>query len=334
MKQPSRPTASSFRDFVVFTTALLSWFVQLGSWFRRWTYRVGIRRSYRAARPVISIGNIGFGGTGKTPTTLALVRAFAARGQHAVVLTRGYGRKYGQPTQVVKPTDDAASVGDEPLLLARSGATVVVDANRARAAGFACAELKPDVLLLDDGFSHHRLARDFDLVLLGEKHLQVWHRRREPRSALRYAHAVASLETVSDKTGVASRLRKQVLPLPRVVLEQEKLREQLIGPVIACAAIAHPERFVATLESLGANPVTLHAFPDHRPFPPGFLDDQVAANPDQHVAITEKDAMKLGAVPVGVTVVRIGVELPVSLLKLLFAVVDSAASPRKDSPTC
>lgn len=334
MNPKPRPTSSSATGFVGFVTALLSWFVQLGSWFRRWTYRVGLRRSYRAARPVISIGNLGFGGTGKTPTTLALVRAFAARGQHAVVLTRGYGRKYDQPTQVVKPTDDAASVGDEPLLLARSGATVVVDANRARAAAFACAELEPDVLLLDDGFSHHRLARDFDLVLLGEQHLQLWHRRREPRAALRYAHALASLEDVADEAGVALRHHTQLFSLPRVVLDQEKLRAQLAGPVIACAAIAHPERFVATLESLGARPVTLHAFADHRPFPPRFLDDQVAANPGYHVAITEKDAMKLAAVPAGVTVVKIGVELPASLLKLLFAVVDNAAPQRKDPPTC
>lgn len=300
-------------------TVFLSWFVQLGSVIRRWLYQHGWLRSFAAAKPVISVGNIGFGGTGKTPTVLALCRALKAHGLNPVVLTRGYGRKYSQPTQLVAPTDAATQVGDEPLLLARAGERVVVDADRARAAKWACTNLQPDVLVLDDGFSHHRLKRQFDLVLLGAQHLRFWHRRREPRWALRHAHAVATLEpTIAHPPpGLYSFVRSVIdVKWQNRTEPAASLRGR---HVTAAAAIAHPERFVATLTSAGAIVDTWHAFHDHHPFPPDFLSTQSTT-----VAITEKDAVKLPALPDNVAVVRIGVILPDALVSQILAAIGHA----------
>lgn len=303
----------------MFITTLLSFFVQAASWWRRVAHRLNLLPSYQAPRPVISIGNIGFGGTGKTPTTLALVRAFSSRGIKAVVLTRGYRRKYGQPTHVVQPNDPVEAVGDEPLLLARAGCTVVVDANRARSAAFACRSLRADVLLLDDGFSHHRLRRDFDLVLLGKEHLRWFHRRREPRSSLRYANLIATLEPKLEQAEVAP---KAPVYFPRVAATTSIAPTQRVH---ACAAIAHPERFVATLQGLGHADVVLHAFPDHHPFPTDFLATLHQQFPEDAIAVTEKDAMKLIDIPSFVHVVSIEVKIPSEVVDVLASVVRKPA---------
>ena len=122
--------------------------------------------SYRPQVPCISVGNIAWGGTGKTPLTRWLGRWFIDLGLKPVVLTRGYGGRPARLPMAVHPHSLPEEAGDEALLLARSGIAVVVDPRRARSAAWVEARLAPDVLLMDDGFQHLALSRDLDLVIL------------------------------------------------------------------------------------------------------------------------------------------------------------------------
>lgn len=283
----------------------MSLFFQWVSFLRRWLFRIGLRKSARAAVPVVSIGNISFGGTGKTPTVIALANALTARGKKVCILSRGYRRKKSQPTERVDPNGDATRFGDEPLLIARAtGVPVIVDAKRARAAEWAVRELKPDVLLLDDGFSHLQLRRDFDLVLLAKDDMRLFARRRELRRTLKSAGALATLEAeIEDPPPGTIRLRREV---PAAIAAELRGKR-----VTAMAAIAHPERFTALLRAQGATVVAERFFHDHHPFPPGALEEAMQAGP---VAITEKDAVKMKAVPAGVIVVAMAVTLPETLV--------------------
>ncbi|OYV89185.1 MAG: tetraacyldisaccharide 4'-kinase, partial [Acidobacteria bacterium 21-70-11] len=132
-------------------------------------YRIGLRRVHHAGVPVISVGNIAFGGTGKTPLVAALARVLLAAGARPAILTRGYGRREKQPV-LVQGGENATweRVGDEPALLARAlpEVPIVVDADRVRGAATAIREAAATHLILDDGFQHWRLGRDLDIVVV------------------------------------------------------------------------------------------------------------------------------------------------------------------------
>ena len=301
--------------------AWLSLVLQCVSALRVWAFAVGLRQQHKAPRPVVSIGNVSFGGTGKTPTVIALVTALKARGLRVCILSRGYRRKKSQPTERVDPNGDATRFGDEPLLIARAtGVPVVVDARRARAAQWAQDALQPDILLLDDGFSHLQLARDFDLVLLAANDMRFVARRRELRSALKRAHVLATLEPA-----IAA-------PPPGLVYIERTIADDARGliagkRVIAMAAIAHPERFERLLSDAGATVVERAYFHDHHAFAPGALEAALAkckAGAADLVAITEKDAVKLASVPAGVVVVKMTVALPGPLVDRIAALVPTA----------
>ncbi len=295
--------------------AFFSTLLQCISFLRRKLFAIGLRKQHRAARPVISIGNVSFGGTGKTPIVIALAKALTARGLKVCILSRGYRRKKSQPTERVNVNGSATQFGDEPLLIARATQVpVVVDAKRARAAAWASAQLQPDVFLLDDGFSHLQLARDLDLVMLAKDDMHLFARRRELRATLREADIVATLESHIDA------------PPPGLI----HIRRALTGParlaiqgkrVIAMAAIAHPERFSELLRSEGATVVRESFFHDHHPFPEGALDAALARvkqGEADAVVITEKDAVKLATLPERVLVAATEVVLPDALIEQVF----------------
>ncbi|MEP0775470.1 MAG: tetraacyldisaccharide 4'-kinase, partial [Acidobacteriota bacterium] len=245
----------------------------------RAAYRLGLRTSCRAPAPVISVGNIALGGTGKTPLVAALARTLLDSGARPAVLTRGYRRRTAEP-RLVRGEQGVRweEIGDEPALLARAlpRLPMVVDADRVRGAARAVAEAGATHLLLDDGFQHWRLARELDLVATPmEDPLCRRRPRREHPRALRRAHAV--LLTDSHPAGVAearaavTRVAPGIPVLATAVLPRAVHHQGVCHPpqwlagqrVIAVAGIASPVRFFAQLAALGAELVTLVPLPDH-----------------------------------------------------------------------
>jgi tetraacyldisaccharide 4'-kinase len=287
---------------------------------RRAAYRRGWMRRTRLAVPVISVGNLTFGGTGKTPTVIALARDLVQIGRRPAILTRGY-KRIGDHQVVVTgpdPRQTAAEIGDEPLEMARRlpGVPVIVDVDRARG-GAEAQRLGADVVLLDDGFQHLQLDRDLDLVLIdagdpwGGGHLPPLGRLREPVATLERADAVlitkapaewrpvaAEIERVVDN--VAPRLQvfiSRVRP-SRVHVPGEGWREPAIlsgRRVMAFGGLGRPGGFVATLAEAGAEIAATRWFPDHHAYTDEDLSEivQQAKAASAIPVTTAKDVVKL-----------------------------------------
>lgn len=265
-------------------------------------YDQGTIKIERLARPVVSIGNLRVGGAGKTPFTLHLGKLLQARGIAFDILSRGY-RREAKAIRLVDANGTAREFGDEPLLLARQlQVPVIVGADRVAAGRHAeslFAELKPAhgtwLHLLDDGFQHRRLARDFDIVLItptdARDSLLPAGRLREPLSALRRADAVVLTENVStDELPLGKQHVWRVTR--RLYLGPEPPPE----PALAFCGIARPERFFDDLRAAGVELADAVEFPDHFHY---TADDatRLLARRDQSSAkvllCTEKDEVNL-----------------------------------------
>ena len=258
---------------------------------RRLLFRVGALPSVRLHVPVIVVGNLTVGGTGKTPLILALVEALCAKGLRPGILSRGHGGTDTGP-RAVRKGDDAAQVGDEPLLLAeRSGCPVWIGADRAAAArALLAAHARCDVLLCDDGLQHYRLQRDFEIAVeddrgLGNGLLLPAGPLREPAGRRVDATVVNGAE---PRRG-AFRMRLAPVGLyrvdgPRAPLPQSELSGKKLHAV---AGIGNPERFFDELSRMGLA-FSAHPFPDHHAFRAADLE---FADCD-FVLMTEKDAVK------------------------------------------
>lgn len=282
-------------------------------------YRRGWLQSSKLQVPVVSVGNLTFGGTGKTPTVIALVRDLVRRGRHPAVLTRGYGRSAAEPMVLVGPDPlvSAQRAGDEPLELAARlpGVPVVVDPDRVRG-GIEALTRGADVLVLDDGFQHLRLERDLDVVLVdagdpwGGGRMPPRGRLREPVAGLARAHAVLVTKIGADPAVVVEEIRRVVagvapgLPVMAARLEPKSVRRggESVGPevlegrrVLATAGLGRPEGFADLLREAGAEVVETRWFADHHPWTPGEIDEVVkrAAELGAVVATTAKDAVKM-----------------------------------------
>ncbi len=266
-------------------------------------YDNGILPIRRLNHPVVSVGNLTTGGTGKTPLVIELARQFRDKGYRPVILSRGYRRKSRGVAIVSRgrgPEIDWTQSGDEPQLMAvrLAGVAVVVCNDRFHAGKKAEEEDLGNLFLLDDGFQHRRLHRDVDIVAIDPNE---WAREarllprgpwREPKSAIGRAHAacvqagpglgafepgipVFEVETIVD--GLSRNGR--IVPI-----------ESLKGtPVTAFAGIAKPDRFFNLLETQGLTIASRVAFPDHHAYRPSDL--QRLAGPT--LVTTEKDAMRL-----------------------------------------
>lgn len=272
---------------------------------RRVCYRIGLRRSVRISVPVVVIGNITVGGSGKTPLVAALALALAQRGYHPGIVSRGYGRDDdgGDPVSV-GPDDDPSRTGDEPLLLARAGYPVVVGRDRAAAARFLVSRHSAcDVIISDDGLQHYRLGRNVEIAVvdatraLGNGWLLPAGPLREPVSRLGEVDAVVvltatmpgvALPDLPDAFGmtlVGNRFVRVDDPLttaPASAFGREDVH--------ALAGIGHPARFFGQLATMGIA-ATPHPFPDHHRFVPGDL----AIAGARAILMTEKDALKCEA---------------------------------------
>ncbi len=288
--------------------------VRNSAYRRRWLH------TERLDVPVVSVGNLTFGGTGKTPTVIALVRDLIRRGRQPAVLTRGYKRRDDHQIVVVgpEPRHRVAEIGDEALEMARRlpGVPVIVDADRVRG-GREALRRGADVVVLDDGFQHRRLERDLDLVVVdcgdpwGGDRLPPIGRLREPVGALERADAVLiSKVPVAFREPVAA-IEKRIedirpdLPVFVARMEPSRVRvpdegwcgvERLSGTrVFAVAGVGRPQGFAETLVSCEAEIVGHRWFPDHHDY---SLEDlrqvSLAAKEQDAVLVTTgKDAVKL-----------------------------------------
>lgn len=294
-------------------------------------YRSGVLKTERVGAPVISVGNLTTGGTGKTPLVEWVARAVASEGLQACVLTRGYGREDESRRVVVSDgVRVRASVregGDEPVLLAESlagVASVVCDSDRAGAALWAREHLGAQAFVLDDGFQHMRVARDLDMVTLdatapwGGGHLLPWGRLREPVTALARADCVVI--TRSDLSPDLERLRAQVgrLTGAHVVVSRVRTRglrrivdatheesasvavENLDapGPFAAFCAVGNPRAFFEQLRKQGFDLRHARAFPDHHNYTSAEVETlarEAERAGARALLTTAKDAVKLRA---------------------------------------
>ncbi|HEX4319519.1 MAG TPA: tetraacyldisaccharide 4'-kinase [Acidobacteriaceae bacterium] len=253
----------------------------------------------RLAWPVISVGNLSTGGTGKTPFTIALARLLLDSGFAVDVLSRGYGRR-GNDIVRVDPEGSPERFGDEPLLIARAtGVPVYVGADRWEAGSIAEREAsRAGVHLLDDGFQHRKLARQVDIVLVNSGDLAdsllPAGNLREPLSALQRATILA---VPSDDTAAVARLHSLGLSQPIWRFRREMSVPQTAGPVLAFCGIARPEQFFAGIQRSGVTIAVRKVFRDHHRFRVRdlqLLEWMADRNGASAALTTEKDRIRIG----------------------------------------
>jgi tetraacyldisaccharide 4'-kinase len=286
---------------------------------RRVLYAIGLLRQRRVEAPVVVVGNVTVGGTGKTPVAAWLARELGLRGHRVGVVLRGYGGSWSGPPRVVEANDDPLAVGDEALLHARRGPhVVVIGADRVGAAGIAIGR-GADVVVCDDGLQHLRLARDVEIAVVdadrgvGNGWMLPAGPLREPASRLEHVDAVV----VTRRGGAgerAPRLRgpwtveARLRPGAAVNLlsgERRELDAFRGRPLHALAAIGNPGQFFAALAALGLE-FEAHALADHAAPDPGALPFPDGST----VLMTEKDAVKCaGYAQAGWWYVELEVEL-------------------------
>jgi tetraacyldisaccharide 4'-kinase len=284
----------------------------------------GLLSSRRLEQPVVSVGNLSVGGSGKTPFVIALGELLKARGIRFDVLSRGYGRKT-RGVLIVDPDGNAADFGDEPLLIARRlGVPVIVGESRYEAGRVAEQKFQPQLHILDDGFQHRSLARDFDIVLMTERdfddRLLPSGRLREPLSSLARADAVvlpaglAGDHPALQKKPIWRIERHPVLPIP------------LSAPVVFCG-IARPEQFFAQVRAAGVTPAAEVGFRDHHAYDRSDIERLLAMRAKFDAGgflTTEKDAANLGALqtdfqPFAVAVLSLTIDVPNDVVDAILA---------------
>ena len=277
----------------------LYWLITMG---RGFLYRCGILKTHHVPVPVIVVGNITAGGTGKTPTVIWLARELRGHGLSPGIVSRGYGGSKSDSPMRVDPDSPATLVGDEPVLLAkRSECPVIVDSNRVRAAAML-ADDGVDVVIADDGLQHYRLGRDYEICVIdGTRGLG--NRRLLPAGPLR--ELAGRLDDV-DQLLVNGPMRmsrdlsvaeQNAVEFELLATEACRLNGSLVRPierfagstVHAVAAIGNPARFFDLLRSFGIQ-VLEHPFVDHA----ALVQKDIEFGDDFPVVMTEKDAVKFG----------------------------------------
>jgi tetraacyldisaccharide 4'-kinase len=275
---------------------------------RRVLYRVGILPSVKVEKPVIVVGNLTVGGTGKTPFVIWLAARLRDAGHRPGIVSRGYGRRDDAP-RLVEDSSSPTDVGDEPLLLRRrTGCPVAVGRDRPLAARLVLSQ-NVDVVLSDDGLQHLALRRECEIVLIdgsrgfGNGRLLPAGPLRESASRLRRVDAIVMSAGLTESTLAGRPVFHMALDgdLAEPLLRHRPVahaRQQGGAPlaqlarqhVHAVAGIGNPERFFALLERRGLH-IERHAFPDHHPFTAADL----AFGDDLPILMTEKDAVKCAA---------------------------------------
>jgi tetraacyldisaccharide 4'-kinase len=294
----------------------------------------GMFSSRRLEQPVVSVGNLSVGGAGKTPYVIALGELLKARGILFDVLSRGYGRKT-RGVLVVETDGNAADFGDEPLLIARRlGVPVIVGESRYDAGRFAERKFQAQLHILDDGFQHRSLARDFDIVLMTERdfddRLLPSGRLREPLSSLQRADAIVlptdfsgqkfsvhelTIESLASQGKLIWRMHREIV-VPAVPL----------APIVFCG-IARPQQFFAQVRVAGIAPAAEVEFRDHHAYDRSDIERLRAQRGKLGAGgflTTEKDAVNLGPLqedlnPFAVAALSLTLEHPTDIVGAILA---------------
>ena len=258
--------------------------------------------AYRASVPVICIGNINIGGTGKTPTAIALLSRLQDQGHQPHIVSRGYGGRLEGPVQVKEREHSAADVGDEPLLLAAFAPTWV---SRDRAKGVQAAERAgASVILLDDGFQNPSVAKDVSIVVVdattgfGNGRVIPAGPLREPvETGLSRADIVLTIGNQTAQSQFERQWGKQIAtPRTQGTLEPLQTGMDWAGQdFLAFAGIGKPAKFFATLQGLGANLLRTESLDDHQPLSDALMKrlELEATALNAQLVTTEKDAVRL-----------------------------------------
>lgn len=320
----------------------LAWLYAAGAWLHRTVWRRALRRRRRiGGARVVAIGNVTVGGSAKTPAAALVARGLRERGHRTALLSRGYGRC--SRARIVVVSDgrhlhgSGVEAGDEPLLLAglAPGVPVLVGRDRALAGLRAAGAFGAELLVLDDGFQHHRLARDLDVVLVdgrsgfGNGFTLPRGPLREPLAALRFASAIGVVD--GPLPGRDEALLQRLAPdafrftatrRPRGIRPLGGGPWQPPGALASLrvglfSGIARPAGLRRSVEALGARVVAERSFPDHHRYRPGDVRDLARETPIW--ITTEKDALKVPPGWVGDADVRVlAITLAVDDAKRLF----------------
>jgi tetraacyldisaccharide 4'-kinase len=309
-----------FRSFAYLPSKLWEKVYEL----RRGLYNIGYFQSHRYAFPVISIGNLSMGGTGKTPLTLWLCEYLVSRGLNPLIVMRGYKSKKENSYGLINPANKFAYLpseyGDEPLMLARgmTGGYILVGKNRKENLEKYYQKIKPDVVILDDGFQHLKIHRDLNLLLFdglmpkSRYHAPPLGYLREGVKAIHDADVLLFsrgefLEQkkfddllsffspfMNEGTGLV-KFNYSTTSLQRLGSKEEHTLDYISEKnVIPICAIASPQAYLSSIKNAGANVVKEYQFPDHHFYTQSELD-AIIEESKKHDAIlicTEKDAVK------------------------------------------
>ncbi len=315
-------------------------------------YQSGVMDSVNLAVPVISVGNLTMGGTGKTPMTIYVARSLLAAGYKPAIVSRGYGGKARQVINLVSDGKqcllDVVQAGDEPRLMAETlpGVAVVTGVKRAVVADFAVKELGADVIILDDGFQHMALQRDLDLVLfkapgfMGSGRVFPGGELREPVEALGRAHAFVITGVDRQNRPAAEEFKKflgEEFPGKPVVMAEYRFKslldqagesvgqEVLAQKLYGFCGLAEPSGFLRTISEQGGSLFGFSVFPDHHPYTATDLAGLVASADNfgcDALLTSEKDMVKLRNLPCRLPIYALTVELdlPESFQSLLLSI--------------
>lgn len=294
-------------------------------------YDAGIRKARKLRGPVISVGNLSVGGSGKTPFVILLGQLLQKRGIPFDVLSRGYGRKSNGVLEV-DPNGSPDQFGDEPLLIARRlNCSVVVGESRYQAGLYSEKKYGPRLHILDDGFQHRALLRDFDIVLLTAEdihdRLLPSGRLREPFSSLNRADAIVTtsgMNLTPPTTKPIWRIRRSL-----------EVSDPPLRPIVFCG-IARPQNLIAQLRAMGVEPIATKFYGDHHAYT-SVDTSELAALRQQTGATgfitTEKDQINLGPLidllnPIAIARVQMQLQDPAAALNTIFRRIGD----RKPSP--